>query len=80
MRFCLAGWICQVGMMTGTVSGTEIGMSHGSIAVVVGSGEAGVRGGSGGGGTRTRNMFGKGLACTNHVVLDRPDVTTYGGG
>lgn len=80
IRFCLAGWICQVGTMTGTASGTEIGMSHGSIAVVVGSGEVGERGGSGGGGTRARNMLGKGLALTGHEVLDRPDVFIHGGG
>lgn len=77
----LIGLTCQVVTMTGTASGTEIGMSRGFIAVVVGSGEAGVRGGSGEGeGTRARNMSRKGLFHTIFEIMGRPDAIFYGGG
>lgn len=77
----LVGWICQLVTTTGTASGTEIGMSHGSIAVVVGSGEAGVREDSGEGGfTRAWNMSSKGLFHTTSKILDRLDGIFHGDG
>lgn len=63
--------------MTGTASGTEIGMSHGSIAAVVGSGEVGERGDLGGEGTRARDMPSKELVHTLHEVLARSDGISF---